>query len=86
MGDRPAMGDHLYVDRPANTGNSPNTISMSAHRLHWPNIETALGECLVFAERPAIGYHLYADRPAMEDHPQWRPTRNGRPLLWETNL
>ena len=35
---------------PANTGHSPNAVSMLAHRLRrWPNIETALGECPVFA-------------------------------------
>ena len=29
---------------------SPNAVSMLAHRLRrWPNIETALGECVVFA-------------------------------------
>ena len=34
----------------ANTGHSPNVVSMVAHRLRrWPNIETALGECPVFA-------------------------------------
>ena len=35
---------------PANTGHSPKAVSMLAHRLwRWPNIETALGECPVFA-------------------------------------
>ena len=35
---------------PANTRTSPNAVSMLAHRLRtWLNIETALGECLVFA-------------------------------------
>ena len=35
---------------PANTGHSPRAVSMLAHRLRrWPNIETALGECPVFA-------------------------------------
>ena len=34
----------------ANTKHSPNAVSMLAHRLRrWPNIETTLGECLVFA-------------------------------------
>ena len=34
----------------ANTGHSPNAVSMLAHRFRsWPNIETALGECPVFA-------------------------------------
>ena len=34
---------------PANTGHSPDAVSMLAHRLRrWPNIETALGECPVF--------------------------------------
>ena len=33
-----------------NTGHSPKAVSMLAHRLRrWPNIETALGECPVFA-------------------------------------
>ena len=35
---------------PAITGHSPNAVSMLAHRhWRWPNIETALGECPVFA-------------------------------------
>ena len=34
---------------------SPNAVSMLAHRIRrWPNIETALGECLVFAGRAII--------------------------------
>ena len=33
---------------PANTRHSPNAVLMLAHRLRrWPNIKTALGECLV---------------------------------------
>ena len=35
---------------PANTTHSPNAVSLLVHRLRrWPNIETALGECLAFA-------------------------------------
>ena len=35
---------------PANAEHSPNAVSMLAHRLRrWPNIETALCECPVFA-------------------------------------
>ena len=35
---------------PANKGDLPNAVSMLAYRLRrWPNIETALGECPVFA-------------------------------------
>ena len=35
---------------PTNTWHSLNAVSMLAHRLRrWPNIETALGECPVFA-------------------------------------
>ena len=35
---------------PANTRHSPTAVSMLAHRLRrWPNIETALCECPVFA-------------------------------------
>ena len=35
-------------DFSANTGHSPNAVSMLAHHLRrWPNIETALGECPV---------------------------------------
>ena len=35
---------------PANTGHSPKAVSMLKHRLRrWPNIETALSECPVFA-------------------------------------
>ena len=38
-----------YVS-PAKTGHSPEAVSMLAHRLRrWPNFETALGECPVFA-------------------------------------
>ena len=41
------MATDLY---PANTGKSPNAVSMLAHRRRrWPNIETALGECPVFS-------------------------------------
>ena len=33
---------------PANTGHSPNAVSMLVQRLRrWPNIETALGVCWV---------------------------------------
>ena len=43
----------LITDIPASTGHSPNAVSMLAHRLRRsacpPNIETALGECPVFA-------------------------------------
>ena len=36
---------------PANTGHSSNAVSILVHRLRrWPNIETALDECPVFAE------------------------------------
>ena len=47
-------GTHVcYVQAtvwPSNTGHSPNAVSMLAHRLRrWPNIETALDECPVFA-------------------------------------
>ena len=35
----------------ANTGHSPNAVSMLAHRFRrWPNIETALGDCCVTAK------------------------------------
>ena len=35
---------------PANTGHSPEAVSMLAHRLRrWPNIETALSKFPVFA-------------------------------------
>ena len=40
----------MHNNIPANTGHSPKAVSMLAHRLRrWPNIETALGACLVFA-------------------------------------
>ena len=44
-------GHEFNMDlNPANTRHSPNVVSMLAHRLRrWPNIGTALGECLVFA-------------------------------------
>ena len=42
---------HWANSDPANIRHSPNAVSMLAHRLRrWPNIKTALGECLVFAE------------------------------------
>ena len=35
---------------PANTGHSPDAVSMLSHRRRrWVNIETAMGECPVFA-------------------------------------
>ena len=35
---------------PSNTGHSPNVVSLLVQRQRrWANIETALGECLVFA-------------------------------------
>ena len=38
---------------PANTGHSPNAVSMlGQRRRRWANIETALGECPVFAGTP----------------------------------
>ena len=45
----------IYIETgqslPANTGHSPSSVSMLAHRLRrWPNIGTALDECPVFAE------------------------------------
>ena len=46
------QGDSLEGDKctPENTGHSPNALSMLGQRLRrWPNIETALGECPVFA-------------------------------------
>ena len=57
------MSDHVvhdggvsFADVPstavisANKRHSPNAVSMLAHRLRrWTNIQTALGECLVFA-------------------------------------
>ena len=37
---------------PENMGHSPNAVSMLAHRLRrWPNIETTLSKCPVFAGR-----------------------------------
>ena len=49
---------HLYT---ANTENSNNAVSMLAHRLRcWSGIETALGECPVFAG--------YADRNDIRLH------------------
>ena len=41
---------------PANTGHSSNAVSMLAQRLRrWPNIETALDECPVFAGALLLG-------------------------------
>ena len=39
----------LRTGVPANTGNSPNAVSMLAQRQRrWASIETVLDECLVF--------------------------------------
>ena len=39
----------------ANTGQSPNSDSMSGQRRRlWFNIETALGECRVFADASVV--------------------------------
>ena len=44
---------------PANTGHSCNIVSRFDQRLpRWANIETALGECLVFTDRR--GRHLHS--------------------------
>ena len=41
---------------PANTGHSSNAVSMLAQRLRrWPNIETALYECPVYAGALLLG-------------------------------
>ena len=49
---------------PANTRRSPNADSMLVHRLRrWPNIESALGERLVFA-----GLALYSTNIADDEH------------------
>ena len=56
---------HLRIARvpvtfPANTGHLPNAVSMLAHRLRrWTNIETALGECLVFAGLAPFEFRVY---------------------------
>ena len=49
--DRKRSGDDLlYGLIKANTMHSPNAVSMfGQRRRRWANIETALGECLVFA-------------------------------------
>ena len=45
-----SKGERVNEANPANTRHSHNAVSMLAHRLRrWPNIETALGECPVFA-------------------------------------
>ena len=47
----------------ANTGQSPNSVSMLGQRRRlWVNIETALGECHVFADVVAQIY----SRPSVE--------------------
>ena len=53
------MTAHYIIDNklhnPANTRNSPNAVSMLAHRLRrWANIETASGECLMFARKAML--------------------------------
>ena len=46
----PTTAPRITLIIPANTGHSTNAVSMLAHRLRrWPNIETTLGECPVFA-------------------------------------
>ena len=41
---------YYIIHHPANKGHSPNAVSMLAYRLRrWPNIETASGECPLFA-------------------------------------
>ena len=41
---------YMYTLCSANTGHSPNAVSMlGQRRRRWANIETALGECPVFA-------------------------------------
>ena len=41
---------YLEKDTQQTRGHSPDAVSMLAHRLRrWPNIETASGECSVFA-------------------------------------
>ena len=41
---------------PANMGHTPNVVSMlGQQRRQWPNIETALSECLVFVGWPEDG-------------------------------
>ena len=54
--------NHRKLDsyNPANTGNSPNAVSMLVHRLRrWTNIETALDECPVLA-----GKACFKQKPA----------------------
>ena len=44
---------------PANTGNSFKAVLMLTHRLRcWPNIETTLGECPVFAGKGLLDKFL----------------------------
>ena len=46
-----ALCDLLYNSNLAYTRHSPNAVSMLAnHFQSWPNIETALGKCLMFVE------------------------------------
>ena len=53
----------LHVDTtPANTGHSPNAVSMlGQRRRRWANIKTALGECPVFAETLAMVSQITRD-------------------------
>ena len=45
---------------PANTSTWPNAVSMLAHRLRrWPNIETTLGQVLVFAGMLQVYYNPF---------------------------
>ena len=50
---------NMEIVNPANTGHSPNAVSMLAHRLRrWPNIETTLGDCPLFAGKVALNESL----------------------------
>ena len=47
------------IVNPANTGHSPNAVSMLAHRLQRrPNNETTLGDCPLFAGKVALNESL----------------------------
>ena len=53
--DADPMGDVIS----ASTSHSPNAVSMlGQRRRRWSNIETTLGECLVFAASMALLYSV----------------------------
>ena len=61
----------MMSPNPANTRHSPNAISMLGQRRgRWANIETALGECLVFAGKLKVKKRNLSFYPTNETEAQ----------------